>query len=177
MTYIIVDFEATCCNTEQIARDEMEIIEIGAVALHGNGPFTLGEFQSFVKPVRHTQLTAFCKQLTNIPQQEVDSADAFGAVMERFSTWIASFDDAVFCSWGDYDKHQLRQDCAYHDVRYPFGDEHINIKKRFADNMSMRKPCGLEQALAKVGLEFEGQPHRGIDDARNMANLAPYLFF
>jgi inhibitor of KinA sporulation pathway (predicted exonuclease) len=43
--------------------------------------------------------------------------------------------------------------------------------------MNLRKPCGLEQALRKVGLEFMGSPHRGIDDARNMANLSPYLFY
>lgn len=177
MTYIIVDFEATCCDDGRIAREEMEMIEIGAVALHGNGPHTLGEFHAFVRPVRHTQLTVFCKRLTNIAQQKVDRADAFGAVMENFARWIASFDGPVFCSWGDYDKHQLRQDCDCHGIGYPFGDEHINIKKRFAENMSMHKPYGLEQALAKVGLECEGQPHRGIDDARNMANLSPYLFF
>jgi inhibitor of KinA sporulation pathway (predicted exonuclease) len=177
VTYIIVDFEATCSDDDQVPREEMEIIEIGAVALRGNGPHTISEFQSFIKPVRHTELTAFCKQLTGITQQKVDSADTFDVVIERFSTWLASFENPTFCSWGDYDKHQLRQDCTYHDVAFPFGDVHINIKTRFADNMSMRKPCGLEQALRKVGIEFMGQPHRGIDDARNMANLSPYLFF
>ncbi|NHZ79970.1 hypothetical protein F2P44_11880 [Massilia sp. CCM 8695] len=116
VTYIIVDFEATCCNEGQVARDEMEIIEIGAVALYGDGPSTYGQFQAFVKPVRHAQLTAFCKQLTNISQQKVDSADSFSAVMGRFSTWIDSFDNPIFCSWGDYDKHQLRQDCGYPPV-------------------------------------------------------------
>ena len=30
---------------------------------------------------------------------------------------------------------------------------------------------GLEAALAAVGLEFDGRPHRGVDDARNTARL------
>lgn len=177
LTYLIVDLEATCCDEGQVPRDEMEIIEIGAVALLGNGPRTCGEFQAFVRPVRHPELTDFCKGLTKISQQNVDGARSFPEVLERFSVWINSFKDPIFCSWGDYDKHQLHQDCSYHAVQFPFNAEHINIKKKFAESMSLRKTCGLGQALRKVGIEFEGQPHRGIDDARNMANLSPYLFY
>lgn len=177
MTYIIVDFEATCSDQGEIPRDEMEIIEIGAVALFEEGPHIKGEFQSFVKPVRHPQLTEFCRRLTSIKQSKVDSAELFPAVVQRFATWISSHDAPTFCSWGDYDKHQLRQDCAFHEEPFPFGPEHINIKRRFAENLNLRKPCGLEDALRKVGLQFEGSPHRGIDDARNMANLSNYLFF
>lgn len=176
MTYIIVDLEATCCDSGTVPRDEMEIIEIGAVALRGNGPQTIDEFQAFIKPVRHPELTAFCKRLTGISQQTVAGAEAFSEVINRFSKWIGAFDEPLFCSWGDYDKHQLRQDCSFHSVPFPFGERHINIKKRFAENMNLRKPCGLENALRRVGLAFVGSPHRGIDDARNMASLSPYLF-
>lgn len=155
----------------------MEIIEIGAVALHGNGPHVSDEFQSFVRPVRHTQLTPFCRRLTGITQNKVDAAETLPAVMRRFAAWIDTFDEPVFCSWGDYDKHQLRQDCAWHQMPFPFGAEHLNIKKRFAESLNIRKPCGLGDALRRVGLQFEGSPHRGIDDARNMARLSGYLFF
>ncbi|KPU95378.1 hypothetical protein APR50_30795 [Variovorax paradoxus] len=177
MTYIIVDFEATCSDRGEVPREEMEIIEIGAVALWQNGPDLRGEFQSFVKPTRHPVLTDFCRSLTSITQKKVDAAAPFPVVLERFTTWIGTFDVPVFCSWGDYDRYQLQQDCEYHAVPYPFGEEHINIKTRFASSLNLRKACGLEQALRRVGLPFEGTPHRGIDDARNMANLSGYLFF
>ncbi len=177
VTYIIVDFEATCSDQGDVPREEMEIIEIGAVALFQNGPHIAGEFQSFARPVRHTQLTDFCQRLTGITQSKVDSAEPFPAVLERFATWISSHDAPSFCSWGDYDKHQLRQDCQFHALTFPFGPEHINIKKKFAESLSLRKPCGLEEALRKVGLQFQGRPHRGIDDARNMARLSNFLFF
>lgn len=177
MTYIIVDFEATCDDAGQVPRGEMEIIEIGAVALEGNGPHIIEEFQSFVRPLRHPLLTDFCRGLTHIKQKHVDAAPDFVTLLPEFAWWIASFEDPIFCSWGDYDKHQLHQDCDFHGVPYPFDSQHINIKRRFASSLNMRKPCGLGKALRKVGLEFVGSPHRGIDDARNMANLSPYLFF
>ena len=72
MTYIIVDFEATCCDSGTVPRNETEIIEIGAVALDGQGPGIRDEYQSFIKPVRHQTLTGFCKQLTSITQEMVD---------------------------------------------------------------------------------------------------------
>jgi 3'-5' exoribonuclease 1 len=177
VTYIIVDFEATCSDQGHVPREEMEIIEVGAVALWGNGPNIRGEFQSFVRPIRHPNLTEFCKRLTSISQRKVDSAEPFSVVLERFASWIDVFDAPTFCSWGDYDKYQLQQDCSFHSVPYPFGQVHVNIKTRFAENFNLRKPCGLEEALRRVGLPFEGTPHRGIDDARNMANLSAYLFF
>lgn len=176
MTYIIVDVEATCCDSGSIARSEMEIIEIGAVALEGGGPAVLDEFQSLIKPVRNPVLTDFCKQLTSITQAMVDAAKGFKAVNAGFRDWLNHFENPVFCSWGNYDKNQLQQDCLFHAVPYPFGREHINIKQLFADNMGLKKGLGLGKALKKVDVSFVGTAHRGIDDARNMAAIAGYIF-
>lgn len=176
MTFIIVDFEATCCDKGSVARHEMEIIEIGAVALDGNGPAIHAEFQCFIKPVRHPQLTEFCTALTSIQQHHVDTAHDFPSAIEPFRSWLDSFDNPIFCSWGDYDKNQLKQDCTYHKVQYPFSDVHINIKQQFAINRGQKKGQGLSRALKAVGLTFSGTAHRGIDDARNMARLSPYIF-
>ena len=39
-------------------------------------------------------------------------------------------------------------------------------------HFDLRRPGNLQMKLAKVGLAFEGTPHRGIDDARNIGRLA-----
>ena len=176
MTYVIVDFEATCCDRGTFPREEMEIIEIGAVVLNGNGPAILDEYQCFIRPVRNNKLTVFCKQLTSISQEMVDSARPFQEVLKEFRSWVNNFDNPVFCSWGNYDKLQLKNDCKYHGVVFPFSEHHINIKQKFADNMGFKKGLELDKALNKVNLSFAGTAHRGIDDARNMASIANYLF-
>jgi len=176
MTYIIVDFEATCCDKGKVPRDEMEIIEIGAVVLEGKGPAILDEFQSFVKPVRNPVLTNFCKKLTSISQRMVDAAPPFKQVNKEFGDWINGFENPTFCSWGNYDKSQLKQDCEFHSVPYQFSNVHINIKQKFADNMGLKKGIGLGKALSKLNMIFVGTAHRGIDDARNMANISKYIF-
>jgi len=176
MTYIIVDFEATCCDDGSFPSEEMEIIELGAVRLVCNGPGFPDEFQRFVQPVRNPALTDFCQELTSISQGMVSEADAFPDVLQQFSAWLSRFPDTVFCSWGNFDRSQLQKDCVYHGANYPFSDEHINIKQVFSDNRGLKRGLGVRRALRTVGREFEGTAHRGIDDARNMARLATYNF-
>ena len=39
-------------------------------------------------------------------------------------------------------------------------------------HFDLRRPGNLQMKLARVGLTFEGTPHRGLDDARNIGRLA-----
>ena len=177
--YLIVDLESTCCdrngaNPNLIPRHEMEIIEIGAVLLDANSLRTLDEFNTFIHPVRHPKLTAFCTQLTTIQQSDVDTAPNFPEAIQAFQTWLAPYSRLLFCSWGDYDKTQLAQDCAYHQLAFPLAAPHLNIKRQFTDSQNLPKRYGMDGALKMAGLELLGTHHRGIDDVRNMAQLMPY---
>ena len=106
----------------------------------------------------------------------VESAEEFPTVIEHFSHWLHNFKEPIFCSWGNYDKKQLKKDCVFHSVKYPCGEKHINIKQKFSDNMGYKKGLDLEFALKSVNLIFRGTAHRGIDDARNIASLSNYVF-
>lgn len=169
--YLIIDFEATCCNDNSFPREEMEIIEIGAVLMDSQTFAIISQFQSFIRPARHPQLTAFCKELTTIRQSDVDPAPPFPDVIQTLRDWLKSTPSYRFCSWGGYDKNQLIQDCTYHGTAYPFSDAHTNLKKAFAKARHLRKPVGIGGALKHLGLTFEGTAHRGIDDAKNIARI------
>lgn len=172
--YLVIDFEATCCDQNSIARHQMEIIEIGAVMAQGADGKVISEFQSFIRPVRHAKLTAFCTQLTSIKQSDVDSAPTFAAAFAAFKNWLYAYEGYTFGSWGDYDRKQLEQDCAFHREPYPIGASHVNLKMLFAQNQNLRKKPGLGDAMQLAKLKFAGTHHRGIDDARNIARLLPY---
>jgi inhibitor of KinA sporulation pathway (predicted exonuclease) len=168
---VIVDVEATCCEDESFPRLEMEIIEIGAVAVESVAGAVESEFQAFVRPVRNPVLTEFCRGLTGITQGQVDEAEEYPAVIKRFREWLAGVGDYDFCSWGFYDRNQFEQDSRFHSVDYPFSGVHRNLKLEFAEATGARKKLGVGGALRRLGLEFEGSPHRGIDDARNIARI------
>ncbi|CAA6805119.1 MAG: Inhibitor of the KinA pathway to sporulation, predicted exonuclease [uncultured Sulfurovum sp.] len=172
--YLIIDLEATCCKERIITREAMEIIEIGAVVVDAGTLDVVDEYTTFIKPILNPTLTDFCKTLTTITQDDVDNAIGYKEAIEAFKTWSSQYEEYLFCSWGDYDKNQFILDAKLHNLDYPFNEEHLNIKKAFAKQQNI-KPCGLDRALAHVGLELEGTHHRGIDDARNMARLMPFI--
>lgn len=173
--YLIVDLEATCCDSGTISRHEMEIIEIGAVMLNRTTWEIDSDFQQFIQPMRHPQLTPFCTKLTTIQQQDVEQAPKFQEAITRFKAWINLFPNYIFCSWGNYDKNQFIQDCKYHNIPYPFTSEHINIKEKFSEYLGVSKRFGMAQALEHLGLDLTGTHHRGIDDARNIAAIYKYI--
>jgi inhibitor of KinA sporulation pathway (predicted exonuclease) len=169
--YLIVDVEATCSDIGMVPRGEMEIIEIGAVVQCTRTLEIVSEFETCVRPVRHPELTEFCMRLTGILQSEVDHAPPFADAIAAMQEWTCQFDDALFCSWGDYDRNQFLQDCAFHDVAYPFRSGHLNVKAAYSRSMGLKKKLGLGEALRHAGMRFEGSPHRGLDDARNIARI------
>jgi inhibitor of KinA sporulation pathway (predicted exonuclease) len=170
-SYLIVDLEATCSAVGEVPRPEMEIIEIGAVMQSSLTYEVEAEFQTFVRPVRHPRLTDFCTDLTGITQDNVAGAPPFPEALAAFREWAHDFGDALFCSWGDYDRKQFHQDCAYHRVAYPVRSGHLNLKAEFSRSLGRSKKLGIAEAVRLLGLRFEGAHHRGLDDARNIAHI------
>lgn len=174
--FLIVDLEATCCNDKiAVPPQEMETIEIGAVMVEAKTLAVVDEFVTFIKPVRHPQLTPFCTELTTITQTDVDAAPGYCEAVAQFKQWLCQYDAYLFCSWGDYDRHQLTRDSEYHAIPYPLDSGHLNIKKQFSKAQGIKKRVGMARALKMAGLTLEGNHHRGIDDAKNMVRLMPYV--
>jgi inhibitor of KinA sporulation pathway (predicted exonuclease) len=171
MNYIIVDLEATCW--EDISETAtMEIIEIGAVFLHGPGFQPYSEFEQFVQPQINTDLSEFCKKLTGITQNHVDNAIKFPEAFEKFLNWIGE-EPYKLCSWGMFDLDIFQVECARYKLAFSKNFAgHINLKELYARAYNTKPTIGLREAMQKRMLKFEGRLHRGIDDARNIAVVA-----
>jgi len=172
--YLVIDLEATCDDGPRVPRHEMEIIEIGAVLVDPTTLTPLGEWQTFIRPVRHPILTPFCRKLTSITQAQVEAAPLFPEAIRALAHWLMPHPTPVFASWGAYDKNQLDQDAHHHGIRLPLAGDHVNLKQAFSDRLGVTKRYGMAGALAKRGIPLEGTHHRGIDDARNISKLLPF---
>lgn len=170
--FLVIDLEATCDDQGRIPRQDMETIELGAVLVDGDSMAPISEFQRFIKPAVHRTLTPFCRELTSIRQEDVDGAASFPEVIRDLEAWLSPR-QALFGSWGAYDRGQLQQDADRYNMSIPWLSPHLNIKKEFS-RMVGGKPCGMAAALEKLKLPLKGTHHRGIDDARNIARLLPY---
>jgi inhibitor of KinA sporulation pathway (predicted exonuclease) len=173
--FLVADLEATCSRDDSVPRDEMEIIEIGAVMYDRRSMSVVSEFNTLVKPTRNPVLSEFCKELTTITQNKVCEAPVFTEAFGSFVEWYESFspleNTTLLSSWGNFDKNQFLRDCAFHGVKYPFGVRHLNIKEYFSWAHNRKRQQGIIKALCSIGMSFEGTHHRGIDDARNAARL------
>jgi 3'-5' exoribonuclease 1 len=179
---IVIDLEATCCDEGSIPASEQETIEIGAVFVDCDYQ-VVSTFESFVRPVRHPQLTAFCKQLTGITQQQVDSAKPFCDAFPLFVKWILEYDPPeqdtsdpsatafTIASWGKFDRQQIERDCGYHMVIFRF--EHIDVSRQFTSRYRVRR--GHRGAMKILGVDPDGAHHRGLSDALNVAKMLPLL--
>ncbi|BES73889.1 exonuclease domain-containing protein (plasmid) [Marinobacter nanhaiticus D15-8W] len=154
----------------------MEIIEFGCALATRDG--ALLESKSFlVRPVRNPHLSDFCKKLTGIDQAMVDAAPEFSEVCQEINTWLMCPEKGfVWCSWGNYDRLHVQAEGDKHGASPVFMNfPHLNLKRIWRRTTGQRKKNGLAHALAFHDLKFEGQHHRGVDDARNIARLLPFV--
>ena len=174
--WLVIDLEAT---TEEGGwpLEQMEIIEIGASLVNRLG-HEVDHFQRFVRPQRRPLLTGFCRQLTHISQEQIDSAAPLPMVWAQFERWLGHHQPqlAGWGSWGDYDRKQLEQEWQHHNLSSLISQvPHLNLKQRFAEARQLQRAVGLKSALQLAGLQFNGQQHRALEDARNTARLLPLL--
>ncbi|WP_288393086.1 3'-5' exonuclease [uncultured Herbaspirillum sp.] len=174
--FLIVDLEATCSDDGSITSDQMETIEIGACWAKRDGG-VIDQFQSFVRPTINPVLTSFCKGLTNIRQTDIDDAPSFSVAAKELFDFMKRYQiaDAVWMSWGMYDRKQITKESLAHQVVDPLPITHLNAKRLFAKAQKIGKEVGMARACSLAQLELEGVHHRALDDAKNIARLLPWI--
>ncbi|GAB6025438.1 3'-5' exoribonuclease 1 [Chamberlinius hualienensis] len=176
----VIDFEATC--TEKNPEDyPHEIIEFPAVLLCVHNFTVVSEFHQYCRPVINPILSDFCKKLTGITQEIVQSADTFSTVLENFLLWLndknlgTKYRFAIVTD-GPWDMERfLKRQCEMSSVAFPkFAKKWINIRKIYSNFYNCRR-LPLNQMLEELGMAFIGRQHCGLDDARNITRIVVQL--
>lgn len=169
---LVVDFEETCWDGAAPPGQETEIIEIGIAEIILDEPVpTIGRTASyFVRPVQ-SEVSAYCTMLTGITPAMVRKQgrhlnEVIGTIRKNFGggakTWAA---------WGR-DDESIRRDCARLGIEQPFSDSYLNLGMLYNLFMGVDKQAGVDAALKRFGLTFEGSRHRAGHDAYNTARIA-----
>lgn len=167
----VVDIEATCWQPResQPKGTESEIIEIGIVQLDMRSRSVIKSDSIMIKPIE-AGISEFCTQLTTITQADVEKGIPYAEAVQKLITEYKS-DKLAWGSWGDYDREMFVKNSKRRGVPYPFNKTHFNFKAINAIKNQLPRAYEVGKALNQFGLTFEGTPHRGIDDAKNIARL------
>ncbi|XP_012412853.1 3'-5' exoribonuclease 1 isoform X2 [Trichechus manatus latirostris] len=175
----IIDFEATCeeGNPPEFIH---EIIEFPVVLLNTHTLEIEDTFQQYVRPEINTQLSDFCINLTGITQDQVDRADTFPQVLKKVIDWMklkelgTKYKYSILTD-GSWDMSKfLNIQCQLSRLRYPpFAKKWINIRKSYGNFYKVpRSQTKLTIMLEKLGMNYDGRPHSGLDDSKNIARIA-----
>ena len=186
----VLDFESTCWKDKENSFGQ-EVIEFPVVLLNTETGEIEDQFHQYVQPTEHSKLSAFCTELTGIQQDVVDNSVPIGVCLRLFTHWLQKHIDekrmwfpsllktqlegegrAVFATWSDWDLNTcLQYECKRKGISYSAHlKTWIDLRKTFRTFYNCY-PQGLNGALSRVGIKFEGREHSGIDDATNTACL------
>ena len=170
MNFIILDLEATCWQGNLMDRNQ-EIIELAAYRVNGYREW-VDHFQSFIKPVQHPRLSTYCTDLTSITQEQVSKAKPFDHIFPLFEDWFHAQDGPqLICTWGDKDMDLIHSECLRSDTDASFLPGWIDLRSQYAGIHQLSREVGLLKALEYNDIDFEGTPHRALDDSYNTAKL------
>ena len=170
---LVIDLEATCWQGSPPEGQESDIIEIGLCTLEVATGRRLDKACIIVRPERST-VSEYCTALTTLTQEEVEQGISLREACSLLQTKYGS-KERLWASFGDYDRRMFEQECATHDVPYPFGKGHINVKSLFAVVQNLDRELPLDEAMNWLGFPLEGHHHRGEDDAWNIARILGHL--
>ncbi|KAJ3308229.1 3'-5' exoribonuclease 1 [Boothiomyces sp. JEL0838] len=170
----ILDFEATCWESNDQMDNQREIIEFPIVVLNTKTLQVVDKFHEYVRPVVNPTLSEFCIRLTGITQETVDKADTFPNVFQRAKSFLSQYplSKSVFVTVGQWDINQLFEQAEREGIKVnPNFRKVLDLQIEFCKCFNEKKKRGLKRMLEYLGLEFIGRQHSGIDDCMNTARI------
>jgi len=166
---ICLDFEATCWENSS----QHEIIEFPSVVVDVKNRKIIDRIEQFVRPKNNVILSEFCKNLTHITQEQVNNGITFKQAFTNHFNFVQKYPNHIFVTCGDWDLlTMLPSDCFENKVKISKTyKEWINIKHPFKHMYKMYNGASMDKMLKRLNMTFEGSPHRGIDDAHNLARI------
>ena len=122
----------------------------------------------------------------------VDAEDDFASVFSQFRYWVEKEQELIiqssesdtkstpkftFVTCGDWDlQDMLPEQCRKSDIALPpYFTKWINVKHSYQASMAGNYPRSLVAMLEGLDMTFEGRPHSGIDDVKNIVRIVQKL--
>jgi len=166
---LVIDIEKTCWEDSKYQKENSEIIELGVVELN----FLTETYRKktyLIKPIK-SEVSKYCEELTTITKELLDKEGVSFLKAIKLLKKDFAVESTVYAGWGD-DNKDIETECFKYKIDTPFKKEYYDIGLLYSFYKKLgSKKIKLEKALKNEGINFEGTPHRGVDDAYNTAKL------
>jgi inhibitor of KinA sporulation pathway (predicted exonuclease) len=171
----IVDFEASINESD----GSREMTEFPLVLLSTATPSLsiVDEFHTFVRPQRNIN----CKNRRGIPWKIPEETPTFPEAWQDLLTFLDRYgvteSNSLAITCGDWDfRAMLPTELSFHGIKpLSLFENWCNIKHAFK-SFTGKKADSMVRMLNVIGQELIGTHHSGIDDARNIARIARWLY-
>lgn len=163
---LFVDVELTCWEGEPPPGEVPELIAIGIVDLKTDDLAIRRAQQFLVRPVL-SNVSPFCSTLTGITPNEAAAAPPLPEVVR---TIRKTFGQSDWCAWGR-DDELIREGCERAGAELPFLGCFHDLAAQMRGLLGLTYRLGLDEALERFDLDWDGAPHDALADARNLARL------
>jgi len=163
---LFVDVELTCWEGEPPAGEQSELIAFGIVDLRTDDLAIRREKLFLVNPQAST-ISPFCSTLTGITRKDAAAAPPLPEVVR---TIRKTFGQCDWCAWGR-DDELIRASCERVEADLPFLGAFHDLAAQVRGLLGLTYRLGLDEALERFDLDWEGPPHDALADARNLGRL------
>lgn len=163
---LFVDVELTCWEGEPPAGEQAELIAFGIVDLRTDD-LAFRREQLFLVNPQVSVISPFCTTLTGITPKEAAAAPPLPEVVR---TIRKTFGQCDWCAWGRDDR-LIRESCERAGAELPFLGAFHDLSAQVRGLLGLTYRLGLDEALERFDLDWEGTPHDALADARNLGRL------
>jgi inhibitor of KinA sporulation pathway (predicted exonuclease) len=179
---IVVDLEATCDYgpNPKVTTQTAEIIEFPWILIDTQTMKIIDEQQIYVRPDNMEGITSYTTKLTGISKDTVKSRCNLQSAIRQFDEYIRRKfgNKKEFCLLTDgiWDLQvQLHKEAQKKKINLAwYYKEYLDLKEEFRLFFPWFPETfhpELKTMLKAFNLEFIGQPHNGLDDSRNIAQV------
>lgn len=167
----VIDLELSCYPENKFPEGErQEIIEIGLTIVDLSGMRILKTHSMPIIPTM-SSISPFCTELTGwteaaLKKQGMPYEEAIRRLTEKYGS-----QNRLLISDSGGDRKAVDWQCSYDCKPSPFGPDELNVSVLYSVYTKDFRNVSLENKLRRMGLSFQGVPHRADADSLNIARL------
>ena len=172
--YLVVNVEATA-EAHRVL-DPREVIELSIVVVDAKTHVVVSDFQRYVRPEVHPELTPYCVAQTGIGQHQIDHSDVLEDVLQEAEDWVDQLENSssshVLVSYNCRGLKVLVDQSEDEELSPPIWLERwVDLSAAFKQHFCLKGHRSLEDALTYLGIPPSDSDQLGIDKAHNTAKL------